>query len=328
MRALVTGASGHLGCNLVRGLLEHGYQVRALIHISHLGLEGLPIEQASGDLSYPATLVDAMRDVDIVFNCAGYISILRSEGELLNQVNVEGVRRVIEACQVVGVRRLVHISTIHALVQEPLDKTLDESRQFVAGLRTPPYDLSKAVGELAVREAVSNGLDAVIINPTGIIGPNDYRPSHMGQVLINLCKRRMPALVDAGFDWVDVRDVVEGAIAAAEQAPSGEVYLLSGHWESFDCIGQLVEEITGIRTPRFMTPLWLSQLVAPYAEAWASLRHERALMTSVSLEALHSNRKISHAKATDALGYHTRPFKETIEDTLRFYATHGMIEPF
>ncbi|MHB9033506.1 MAG: NAD-dependent epimerase/dehydratase family protein [Anaerolineae bacterium] len=328
MRVLVTGATGHLGCNLVRSLLAHGYKVRAMIHTNRMGLDDLPVEQVNGDVRDVDSLVKAMQDIDIVFNCAGYISILRTEGKQLDQVNVAGVRNVVAACQRAGIKRLAHFSSIHSLMQEPFGETLDETRTLVSSLHRPPYDLSKAAGERIVRAAVNEGLDAVIINPTAIIGPYDYRPSHVGQVLIDLCQRHLPALVNAGFDWVDVRDVAEGSVRVAEKAPAGGIYLLSGHWHPFAYLAQLVQETTGVKLPKLTLPLWVANVGAPFTTAWAKLRHERAVMTSVSLEALRSNRHISHERATALFGYSPRPLKDTVYDTLHWFAAQGMIQPF
>lgn len=328
MKVLVTGATGHLGCNLVRGLINHGYQVRALIHHDRSGLDGLPVQLVNGDICDIRTIISAMAGIELVFHCAGFISILHSETEQLENVNVMGVRNIIEACLQTGVCRLVHFSSIHALVQEPFDEPLDETRSLVSDPHRPPYDLSKAAGERAVQEALTRGLDVVVINPTGIIGPNDYRPSHFGQVLIDLCHHRLPALINAGFDWVDVRDVAAGAIRAAELAPKGSVYLLSGHWQKIGAIARQIEVLTGIRTPKLTLPMWVCFVAAPFATAWAHLRHQRAVFTSVSLEALHSNRHISHERATTDLAYVSHPLEQTIEDTLRWFAAQGMIKAF
>ena len=287
-----------------------------------------PIERVRGDVRHLDSLVKAMDGIEVVFNCAGFISILRSEKEQLNAVNVGGVRNVVEASARAGIRRLVHFSSIHAIQQEPFEKTLDESRPLVEDPRRPPYDLSKADGERIVKEAVARGQDCVIVNPTGVIGPHDYRPSYFGQVLLDLCNRRMPALVRAGFDWVDVRDVAQGAIAAATLADTGDIFLLSGHWHSIRYIAELVQSTTGVPTPTVELPMWLAGLAAPFTTAWAKLKHKRAVLTEVSLEALRSNRKISHAYATQKLGFQSRSFEETIVDTLYWFARQGMVEPF
>ncbi|MCX6005032.1 MAG: NAD-dependent epimerase/dehydratase family protein [Chloroflexi bacterium] len=219
---------------------------------------------------------------------------------------------------------MVHFSTIHALQQEPLDIPVDESRPFVESRRCPPYDRSKAAAENIVREAVFGGLNAVIINPTGIIGPYDYEPSFFGAALVLMATGKLPALVAGGFDWVDVRDVAEAAIRAEELAPSGANYLLSGHYVTIKNIALLVAEITATRAPGFVCPLPLAKACAPLITAAANLTGKRQIFTSASLNALAtSNHSISHAKATHDLDYHPRPFKDTILDTLTWFREHG-----
>jgi dihydroflavonol-4-reductase len=326
MTAAVTGATGHLGANLVRALLAKNRPVRCLVHVNTAPLDGLDVELFHGDIADVASLVDAFRGTDVVYHLAAAISLSMRDWPKLEAINVTGTRNVIEACRRAGVRRLVHFSSIHALVQEPLSVPVDEARALVCKKSCPPYDLSKAAAETLVRQAVAQGLDAVVVNPTGVIGPYDFEPSHMGEAILSMAQNRLPALVGGGFDWVDARDVAAGAIAAADRAPSGAGYLLSGHWVSVCDIAGMISQFTHAAEKRFVCPLWLARLSAPVIESAGRWRGKRPLYTRVSLRNLNGNRNISHARATRELGFQPRPFRETLEDTLRWFVAAGRLE--
>jgi len=327
MAVVVTGAAGLVGGNLVRALLARGRPVRALVHRDRRALEGLDVETVEGDVCDPDSLRRAFDGADVVYHAAATISLSMGEWPLLESVNVIGTRNVAEACLHCGVRRLVYFSSIHALVQEPLDVPVDESRPLVEveSRRYPPYDRSKAAGEKEVRRGIQRGLDAVVVYPTGMIGPYDFRPSYFGQVLLALGQGRLPALVAGGFDWVDVRDAVEGAMQAERRAPTGAGYLLSGHWASLRELAGLAGEITGARIPRLVFPMWMARAGVPFGTHFTRLDGQHPLYTRVSLRALRSNRRISHRRATRDLGYHPRPLRETIEDALRWFAGTGRL---
>lgn len=322
---VVTGANGHVGANLIRALLTQGRRVRTLIHVNRQAIEGLDVEIAEGDVLDVASLCDAFNGAEVVYHLAARISISMDEWPLLERINIIGTRNVVEACLCSRVRRLVHFSSIHALTQEPLDVPVDESRPLVEPKRCPPYDRSKAAGEKEVHKGMERGLDAVIIIPTGIIGPYDYEPSYFGEALLTLARGKLPALVAGGFDWVDVRDVVEGAMRAEERATTGARYLLSGHWVSVPELAAIVEQVTGVPAPRLVCPLWLAPAGIPFTTALARLAGKRPLYTSASLKALCGNRNISHARATCDLDYNPRPFWETIVDTLRWFEISGYL---
>jgi dihydroflavonol-4-reductase len=325
MKIAVTGASGHLGINLIRALIAAGGRVRALSHHNNTGLEGLDIDFINGDVLDIESLRHAFEGVDHVYHLAGYISLLTGDWDACSAVNVEGTRNVVSACQRAGVKRLVHFSSIHALCQEPWDIPIDESRQFVDMKKAPAYDRSKAAGEQIVRRAADEGLDAVIINPTAVIGPYDYRPSHTGQAVIQLATGKLPVLVDGGFDWVDARDVVAGAIKAAEIAPSGSRYLLSGHWLSLKGLAGMVSASSGIPAPAFVCPMSIARLCAPLVTFSARLAGSRPIYTTASLKAVISNRDTRHDKATLELGYAPRPLEETVSDTVAWFKQNGYL---
>jgi len=323
MTTLVTGASGHVGVNLVRALLARNRKVRAFIHNNQQPLEGLDIELVHGDIR--ESLYKACDGVRVVYHLAACISIDGEEWDYLKSVNVRGTRNVVETCLRTGVKRIIHFSSIHALVQEPMDVTVDESRPLAESAKYPFYDRSKAAGEKEMLKGIERGLDTVIINPTAIIGPYDYQVSHFGQALIALADGTLPALVPGGFDWVDVRDVVDGALSAEDHAKSGNRYLLPGHWVSLKDMANLVTEITGVPAPRFICPMWLARLGAPLISLIDRTRNQRPMFTGTSLRALRSNHHISHEKAAGELGYTTRPFRDTISDTLRWFADNGKL---
>jgi dihydroflavonol-4-reductase len=326
MTVVVTGASGHLGANLVRALLAEGRAVRAMIHHDRRGIEGLPVETVQGDVRDPDALAHAFAGAEVVYHAAARIALSGEHWPELEAINVHGPRNVVEACLRCGVRRLVHFSSIHAFEHRPFDRSLDEDRGPVDPATAAPYDRSKAAGEREVRAGIARGLDAVILNPTGIIGPHDYGPSHFGQVLLSLCQGTMPALIAGGFDWVDVRDVVQGALRAQESAPTGARYLLSGRWASVCELAEMASAWAGVRAPWFVCPTWLARAAAPLAVGWARLRGERPLFTPFSVRTLHSNRHIRHDRATRDLGYAPRPLEETVADTLRWFAEAGALD--
>jgi dihydroflavonol-4-reductase len=325
MKTAVTGASGHLGVNLIRKLISGGGEVKAISHLNNDGFEGLDVELVSGDVLDAGSLSRAFEGVEQVYHLAGYISLLANDWAACSAVNVEGTRNVVNACRQAGVKRLVHFSSIHAFCQEPFDIPIDESRQFVDIKKAPAYDRSKAAGEQIVRRAVIEGLDAVIINPTAVIGPFDYRPSHTGQAIIQMATGKLPVLIDGGFDWVDARDVADGAIKAAEIAPAGSRYLLSGHWLSLKGLAEMVSSISGVKPPSFTCPIGIARACAPLVTFSAHLAGKRPIYTTASLKAVISNRDTRHDKASAELGYEPRPLEETVCDTVNWFRENGYL---
>lgn len=330
---LVTGASGLVGASLVRTLLAQSRDVRALVHTDLRALASLEVETVQADVRDREALERAMRGVEVVYHLAGSISLAMDSEREMEAINVLGTRNVVDACLHSGVRRLVHFSSIHSLRQEPLDQPVDENRPLVdtdcspaALAHIPPYDRSKAQGERVVQAGITRGLDAVILQPTAMLGPYDFKPSYLGQALIQLAGGRIPALVRGGFDWVDVRDVVAGALRAEQAAPSGARYLLSGHWHTVREVAELGASVTGRAAPRFTVPLGLADAFAPLMLLLARFNGSHPIYTRVTLRALRSNQQVSHARAAQELGYIARPLAETVRDTLTWFQENGFLK--
>jgi dihydroflavonol-4-reductase len=319
----VTGAAGHVGANLVRALLARGHQVRALVHHDQRALEGLDINIVRGDVCNLGSLLPAFVGVEVVYHAAGHISISRDEWPRLEAVNNLGTRNVVDACLQCGVRRLVHFNSIETLLGDPSVGRVDETCTVAGSRHLTPYARSKAAGEEAVRHGLTRGLDAVILYPSAIIGPYDYRLGFPNVGLLAIFKGDLWALVEGGFDWVDVRDVVDGSLQAAERAPSGARYILSGHWASLPDLAALAEEMGGARAPRLVFPMWLARVGAPFAVALARLNGARPLYTPAALKPLGGNHRISHECATRDLGYRPRPLRETLADTWTWFENSG-----
>src|SRR5262245_12654016 len=199
MRVVVTGASGHIGSHLLAALVAEGVRPTALVHEEPLGggEDDAPVELVRGDVLDPASLDRAFAGAELVFHLAARISIdgQESERSATERVNVEGTRNVVRSALRAGARRLLHFSSIHALSPFPADRPVDEERPLVEHRAAPHYDRSKAESEREVHAGIAAGLDAVIVNPTGVIGPLDFRPSEMGAVLLGLYRREFPALI-------------------------------------------------------------------------------------------------------------------------------------
>jgi dihydroflavonol-4-reductase len=318
---LVTGATGHIGNVLVRKLLEQGEKVRALIWRGEdtTPLNGLAVEQVEGDVLDPASLKSAMQGVDTVYHLAGIISIMPGRNPLVWQVNVEGTRNVLEAARRARIRRLIYTSSIHAIARAPFGVTMDESLGFDQNNPYGEYDRSKAAASLEVQQAAAEGLDAVIICPTGVIGPYDFRGSEMGEVIRSASEARPMFFVEGAYDFVDVRDVADGMIAAMDRGRRGESYILSGQKLSVRYMLQTVREVTGKAFSSIKIPFSLAEIAARYTPWYYRRTKSKPRFTPYSLEVLQSNANISCKKALAELGYKPRPVYESIADTVRWF---------
>ncbi len=322
---LVTGGSGFVGNNLVRHLLSLGRRVRVLSQRPARSLEGLEVDVVTGDLFDAEQLDRAMAGVEVVYHLAAVISIDRREDRsLMMRVNVEGTRRVVAAALKNGVRRFVHLGSIHALSYAPRNRPIDESRKLAhqTDPHALPYDLSKAAGQRIVTEGVERGLDAVILNPVGIIGPYDFNPSAAGEMLLQLMQRRLPGLVRAGYYWVDARDVAAAAVAAELRGKTGEHYIVKGEYATFARIADYVYQDTGVKPPKINVPVWTARGVAPMAVWLSRFTGRRPLVTPEAIEIVSRHQNIETDKAEQELGFQHRPLQTTISDSIAWFQQH------
>ena len=316
---LVTGAAGHIGNVLVRELLSDGRQIRALILPGEdtSSLDGLDIDFAEGNVLDTLSLDQAMEGIDIVFHLAGVISIMPGHNEWMRKVNVGGTTNVLQAAKKAGVTRFVYTSSIHALSRNWKGK-IDESVPFDPDNPVGGYDRTKAAASLAVLDAVKDGLDAVIVCPTGVIGPHDYRGSEMGDLLTDWLRKKIHFLVKGAYDFVDVRDVACGHILACDRGQKGEVYILSGWQIKVLELKKMVQDALGHRIIAVTVPIWMAKIGAKVMPLYYRLTKKTPKFTDYSLETLQSNSDVSCGKAKRELGYNPRDLATTIKDTVRW----------
>ncbi len=311
MTTLVTGANGHVGCNVVRQLLQKGEDVRALVHRNRDALEGLDVEFVTGSINDVQSLQQALKGADTVIHAAAMISITGSRRGLVEKINVRGARHVADAALQAGAN-MVHVSSVHAFDLRAGGIVTETHPR--AGPKNYAYDHSKFQGEQEVRAVVAQGLDACIVNPTAVIGPNDYGPSRMGQVFLDLRAKKMPALVRGTFDFVDVRDVAASIIAATHKGVSGENYLLGGTHQTIQGLAALASQVSGTPAPRLVLPGWAALLGVPFATLAAAITSGEPKFTRESIGALRHGLPVDSSKAAAVLGHSPRPLQQTIQD--------------
>lgn len=326
MKIAVTGAAGHVGCNLIRALLKDGeHKIRVLQHYDHQALDGLDIEIVEGDLHHPETLVNFCSGNEVLFHLASKISIGSDSYESIYKTNVQGTKNLVQAAQNAGIKKYIHFSSIHALIHEPFDEMMDESR----GLATHSsiaYEKTKSLAEEWVLTQKSKDFEVVVLNPTSIIGPADYKPSLMGQMLIRLYNNSLPGLVPGGYNWVDVRDIVKSAISAIKNGKSGERYILGGSWTTVKELADVLAKVNDITINKPIFPLWLARVGVPFIHLWSKVTGQHPLYTNESLHILQScNTNISYQKAAKDLGHSPRPLGETLKNTIDWFKENKYI---
>ena len=316
---IVTGATGHLGNTLIRQLKKRGSEICGLILPTETAANQPGIRYFQGDVRDKSSLEPLFADTDdrevIVFHTAGIIDISEKVSQSMYEVNVGGTRNMVELCREHQVKRLVYVSSVHAIPEKNKLQVLEEVDHFSADEVVGGYAKTKAEATQIVLDAVREGLDAVVVHPSGILGPFDSSRNHLVQMISDYICGRLPACVSGGYDFVDVRDVAAGCIAAAEKGRTGECYILSNrHYEVKDVLKMVKDVGGGRRLP--VLPMWMAKAAAPAMERIAKWKKIRPLYTKYSLYTLRSNDRFSHDKATRELNYHPRDLYQTIRDTI------------
>ncbi len=316
---VVTGASGHLGNVLIRELAARGSRVRAMFRSEpHMKLPD-NVEVVYGDLADTASLERTFHGADRVFHTAAMITIGPDAYSKLYKANVEGTKNVIETFRKVSSGRLVYIGSIEAFDLLSGNNPITESSCIDPARTVMPYGRSKATAVLEVEKAVAEyGLDAVTVFPTGYIGPFDDKLSPMTNLVADFARGKVPAGLAGGFDFVDVRDVAAGTIAAAEKGSPGDRYLLPGTYTSVVELFAILSEITGRKAPGITIPFWLTGFIGFLAEVYYGIRGGQPRYTRMSLKILTLGVRVSGELAYEKLGFSPRPLKDSLLDTVRW----------
>ena len=319
---VVTGAAGHIGNVLVRHLIQKGEKVRVLLlpGESLESLEGLQVARVEGNVLDPSSLESAFSGADCVFHLAGIVRISPGKKDLIYKINVQGTKNVIAAVLKAGVKRLVYTSSVHAFIDIPRGRVVDERTPINPRKVLGSYAKTKATATLEILKAVEDrNLDAVIVHPSGVIGPWDFRISQMGQMILDFMNKGLKAYIDGEYNFVDVRDVADGLITAWHQGRKGENYILSGHLIRISQILKILQNLTDQKAPQFKMPGWLAIAVSPLSNLYYWIRREKPLFTKYSVQVLQSNAHISNAKANHELDFNPRPIEDTLTDSVKWF---------
>jgi len=316
VKIAVTGANGLVGINLVKQLSEQGHTVRALIHHGDNIFDKLKAEVISGDILDTETMDVLCKDMDVVFHSAARISIGNTPYQELYQTNVEGTKNVFHAAKKSGVKTFIHFSSIHALRYPGNEAPFTED--------CPPavdspflYEKTKAIAQQWLQNQKGNGMKVVILNPTAILGPCDFKPSLIGAFIQKVINHKLPGIINGGYDWVDVRDVVQAAINAIDKGKDGEHYIISGKWLSLEEMVSIMGSLTGEKLKPFVFPVWLAKTGLPFLKLWAVITNSSPLYTSQSLKIVQNGSKnVVSKKARKNLDFTPRPIEETLKDTI------------
>ena len=332
-RTLVTGATGHLGANLVRRLLADGETLRVLMRPDrdNGALDGLDVERVYGDLRERETVAAAVRGCGRVYHCAALVSTIEGNANHKRDVyntNVLGTRHILDASIAHGVEKVVVSGSLSATGYEP-DQAGHEDMPFYPFERHLPYGFTKHLVEHQCLRAHADGLNVVVATSCAILGPHDYAPSRIGRVLIDYAHGQLRAYIPGGFEFVSTRDIAEGHVLAMQKGRSGQKYIISTAYSSVDDLLSLFGEVTGRRKPRLRLPAPVMAAVAEVADkTWfRAFPNKPRRFTPAAVRLLTLRRQADHGKAKEELGFQPTPLKQAVQEAYDDFVRRGVIRP-
>lgn len=330
-RALVTGGTGFIGSNIALRLVERGYAVTILHRegASHELLEGGPFRFVTGDVLVPETLDMALQDIDVLFHAAGVVDYWNQGIERMYQINVDGTQNVmraaLRAARNAHLKRVVHISSTAAMGIHP-NEVVDESFRFNVKPEKFVYGHSKYLAEQIVIEMLSEGLPAVIVNPTTVIGPRDIRKVSSWMV-VEVAKHCVPPLIPpGGINVIPICDAAQGAIEAAEKGRLGERYILAGENMTHLQLYKTIANVVGCGMKLKAMPRWQVSLIAGLTDMLQPQTSGPVPLTGTRLRLESQFFYFDGSKARSAFKMPSTPLRTTIGRTFEWYELMGEFE--
>ncbi|MBN2107332.1 MAG: SDR family oxidoreductase [Deltaproteobacteria bacterium] len=327
-KILVTGATGFVGAALVRRLLRQGRDIRITVRSeSNLkNIRDLPIELVQADVRSIDDLKRAIDGCSRVYHVAGLYRSWMRDYAMLRHINVQGTRNVLEAAHALGVKKVVHTSSIAALGLPADGSPADENTAFNLQHLKLPYEQSKFEAELVVREYFSKGLPVVIVRPAMVMGPGDLYPTPSGKIVLDMLHGRVPCYFDGGIDIVDVDDVAAGHMLAMEHAEPGETFNLGcqGNFTDMGDLFRLIARLGGVHAPFLKMPVIGTQIYARILTCIADyITHREPLATPANIRILALKRRVDFSKAVRILGLPQTRLCDIVKRTINWYKNEG-----
>jgi dihydroflavonol-4-reductase len=315
----VTGATGHVGYNLIKKLAEKNKKIRAFVlpNDNTTILDNFNIEIIYGDITdkssiYP--LFETDNEKITLIHLAGIININNKVDDRLVEVNVNGTKNVIDIAIEKKVDHIVYSSSVHAIKEEKNKGLITETETFDSSLVVGAYAKTKAEATKYVIKKLNEGYPITIVHPSGIIGPYDYNKGHMTKLIEKYLNRTLGSRVTGGYDFVDVRDVVSAIYQLAENKITG-TYILSGHYVSLKDFFQNLRTLSGRKRRIAVFANKFVRMLTPIIECYYKIKGKPPLFTKYSLYTLQSNSNFSNEKIKSVIEYNPRSISETLYDT-------------
>ncbi len=306
---------------MARLLTERGHRVRALCRPTSKVHE-LDVERVIGDLRDPASLTAAVKGCDFVFHLAADYRLWSRDPQEMYQSNVDGTRNILEAACCAEVGRIVYTSTVGCIGMSNGNAGNENSPVSMSDM-SGHYKRSKWLAEQIALEKARAGHPIVIVNPTAPVGDHDWRPTPTGNIILNFLRDKLPAFVDTGLNLVDVRDIAEGHLLAAEKGIPGERYILGCQNLTLQQIFYHLAALSGKRAPTTRIPYGLAYVTGLINTAWANITGQEPMAPLEAVRMARTKMFVSHAKASTDLGFSPGPVDDALGRAIGWFRANG-----